>query len=77
MIASHLDQFNTSPHGVEFAYALAVDGGDSDNFCLCQRSDGDGYAVIYDAVESDPMIAGYKYETCIEVAVHVLPVGQQ
>ena len=73
MIASHLDQFNTSPHGVEFAHVLAVDGGNSDHFCLCQRSDGDAYAVIYGPVKSDPMISGYKYETCKEVAVYMLP----
>ena len=66
-------QFSTSPHGEEFHFALAVNGGDSDHFSLCQRSNGNEFVVIYGGVESNSTRAGYKWETCVEVAIHVLP----
>jgi len=72
----YCELFNTSPHGVEYPYTLAVNGGDSDNFSLCKRSTSDEFVVIYNAVEASSENAGYEWTTCTAVDVHVLPVNQ-
>jgi hypothetical protein len=50
-----------------------MSNGDSDNFSLCQRSNGNESLVVYNAVESSSANAGYIYGTCTEIAVVVLP----
>lgn len=72
----YCELFNTSPHGAEYPYTLAVNGGDSDHFSLCKSSTSDEFVVIYNAVEASSKAAGYEWTTCTAVAVHVLPVIQ-
>ncbi|KAI0268357.1 hypothetical protein BC834DRAFT_968546 [Gloeopeniophorella convolvens] len=69
--------FNTSPHGAEFPYTLAVNGGDSDNFSVCNSSTSQMSVVVYNASEAGASNAGFTFSTCEPVAVHVLPVASQ
>ncbi|KAH9059076.1 hypothetical protein EDB87DRAFT_1685025 [Lactarius vividus] len=54
----YCELFNTSPHGTEFPFTLAVNGGDSDNFSLCKSSTSDEYVVIYNVVQASSEDAG-------------------
>ena len=69
-----LEKFNTSPHGAQYPYTLAVNGGDSNNFSLCKSSTSDEFVVIYNAVKASSKVTGYKWATCTPVDVHVLPI---
>lgn len=71
----YCELFNTSPHGAEFPFTLAVNGGDGDHFSLCQSTTNGEFIVIYNAVGKYSTNSGYKPETCIDVYIHVLPVG--
>ncbi|KAI9444487.1 hypothetical protein H4582DRAFT_1806987, partial [Lactarius indigo] len=73
---AYCELFNTSPHGAEFPFTLAVNGGDSDHFSLCKSSTSDEFVVVYNAVEASSEDAGYEWATCTAVQVHVLPVNQ-
>ncbi|KAI9453021.1 hypothetical protein BJY52DRAFT_1290936 [Lactarius psammicola] len=72
----YCELFSTSPHGIEFPYTLAVNGGDSDHFSLCKSNNSDEFVVIYNAVEASSKDAGYEWTTCTAVGVHVLPVTE-
>jgi hypothetical protein len=72
----YCELFNTSPHGVEYPYTLAVNDGDSDHFSLCKSSTRNEFVVIYNAAEASSKDAGYDWTTCTAVDVHVLPVIQ-
>ncbi|KAN0138196.1 hypothetical protein V8E53_004085 [Lactarius tabidus] len=73
----YCELFNTSPHGVPYPYALAVNGGDSDSFSLCQSSTSDEVLVIYNAAEAGSTDAGFDWTTCTPVFVNIIfPVDQ-
>ncbi|KAH9166036.1 hypothetical protein EDB89DRAFT_259404 [Lactarius sanguifluus] len=72
----YCELFNTSPHGVEFPFTLAVNGGDSDNFSLCKSSTSDEFVVIYNVVQASSEDAGYEWTTCTAVHVRLLAVTQ-
>jgi len=72
----YCELFNTSPHGAEFPFTLAVNDGDSDHFSLCKRSTSNEFVVIYNATKASSKDAGYKWTTCTAVDVHVLHVDQ-
>jgi len=74
---AYCELFNTSPHGVEFPFTLAVNGGDGDHFSLCQSATSDEFIVIYNAVGPHSTNSGYRPETCVDIYIHVLPVGHQ
>ncbi|KZV75687.1 hypothetical protein PENSPDRAFT_54674 [Peniophora sp. CONT] len=68
-VPTYCEGFNTSPHGTEFPYTLAV-GSDFDDFALCKASNP-GPAVdviVYAPVEgtTEPYVAS----TCVLVEVH-------
>ena len=67
-------KFNTDLNGVEYPYALTVNGGDSDSFSLCQSNTSDTFVVIYNAVEASSKDAGYEWTSCTAVYIHTLPV---
>lgn len=74
---AYCELFNTSPHGVEFPFTLAVNSGDGDHLSLCQSTTSDEFIVIYNAVGPYSTNSGYKPETCVDIYIHVLPVGHQ
>ncbi|KAH9976075.1 hypothetical protein BJV74DRAFT_172645 [Russula compacta] len=62
--------FNTDPEGARYPDELAVNGGDSDHFSLCQISTGNESVVIYNASETKSD-AEYIWETCEDIYIYI------
>ncbi|KAI0306116.1 hypothetical protein B0F90DRAFT_965003 [Multifurca ochricompacta] len=72
----YCELFNTSPHGVPFPYALAVNDGDSDHFSLCKSNSAEASVVLYNIVKASAADIRSKWGTCADVYIHVLPIVQ-
>ncbi|KAI0030570.1 hypothetical protein K488DRAFT_87648 [Vararia minispora EC-137] len=68
-VASYCEEFNTSPHGVEFPFTIDVYG-DSNNFSICTTWDGTTDVIVYTPVNGTSL--PYNGNTCIPVAVHAI-----
>ena len=71
-------KFNTDPYGVEYPYALTVNGGDGDNFSLCQSTTNDAFYVYYktENLGFESENAGYIWSSCTAVYIYTIPVTQ-
>ena len=71
-------KFNTDPHGVEYPYALTLNGGDSESFSLCQSTTSDAFYIYYNAEDLGEKLenAGYIWSSCTAVYIYTLPVTQ-
>ena len=69
-------KINTDSNGVEYPYALTVNGDDSDNFSLCQSRVNDAFYIYYKienwGFESEN--AGYIWESCTAVYIYTQAV---
>ncbi|KAI0068872.1 hypothetical protein BV25DRAFT_1817790 [Artomyces pyxidatus] len=68
---AYCELFNTSPHGTEFPYGLAV-ASDSDHFSLCKSLTSPQELVIYNATEDGAANSGFDFSSCDAVHVHII-----
>ena len=54
-----------------YPFTLAVNGGDSENFELCQSRTGNDVFVVYKPLDMESQDGGFDPTTCTDVYIYI------